>query len=335
MPCLAAHVRDWNAKDNYHDKHITCAYDAPMADLFDALSTFVRVAERRSFSAVAAELSASHTTIARRIDYLEDRFSARLFQRSTRRIKLTDDGERLLGHARSILDDINLAEAELGKRRTGAEGLLRIGVTTALGLFLSRNLLGSLYVRYPRLRIHLLVSDLPGNMIEEGMDLSFRIGDITEDSLIQRRIGNVPRSLVCSPRYLADRDSPSSARDLASHELVGYQYDRRADSWIVNGEQVPVDGRFTCNSSGAAHQAVLAGLGIALLPTFQVQSDLAAGKLVQLLPNALIEPLRLSIAWPPGHRLSSKARAFIEFASTEIAPVICGLAQTDNAIAQS
>jgi DNA-binding transcriptional LysR family regulator len=294
-----------------------------MGDLVEALSTFVRVAECGSFSVVAAEIRASHTTIARRIDFLEDRFGARLFQRSTRHMKLTDDGGRLLHHARAILADIDLAESELGKRRADAEGLLRVGVTTALGLFLSRNLLGKLYDLYPRLRIHLMMSDTPANMVEEGMDLSFRVGEISEDSLIQRHIGDVRRSLVASPRYLADKAIPKAVHQLRFHELVGYSYDRLHPNWVIDSEHIPVEGRFTCNSSEAAHQAVLAGLGIGLLPTFQIQGDVAAGDLIHLLPKAMIEPLRLSIAWPPGHRLSSKVRAFIEFASTEIAPLVC------------
>jgi DNA-binding transcriptional LysR family regulator len=294
-----------------------------MADLIDALSTFVRVAECGSFSVVAAELGASHTTIARRVDFLEERFGARLFQRSTRHMKLTDDGGRLLLHARAILADIDRAESELGKGRADAEGLLRVGVTTAIGLFLSRNLLGELYDLHPLLRIHLMMSDAPANMIEEGMDISFRVGEISEDSLIQRRIGDVRRSLVASPRYLAEKAIPKAAHELCVHELVGYRYDKLYASWAIDNEQIPVEGRFTCNSSEAAHQAVLAGLGIGLLPTFQIKDDVAAGELVHLLPKSIIEPLRLSIAWPPGNRLSTKMRAFIEFAGTEIAPLIC------------
>lgn len=294
-----------------------------MADLIEALSTFIRVAECRSFSAVASEMHASHTTIARRIDFLEDRFQARLFQRSTRHMKMTDDGERLLGHARSILANIDLAETELCQRNSDAEGLLRIGVTTALGLFFSRNLLGKLYELHPRLRIHLLMSDAPANMVEEGIDISFRIGEISEDSLIQRRIGDVARSLVASPRYLRDRAFPGTASELGSHELVDYCYDKLPGSWTIENKAIPIDPRFTCNSSEAAHQAVLAGLGIGLLPIFQIQGDVAAGTLVHILPGVMIEPLRLSMTWPPGHRLSTKARTFIEFASTYIAPLVC------------
>ncbi|CAN5401628.1 LysR family transcriptional regulator [soil metagenome] len=293
-----------------------------MADLTESLTTFVRVAERNSFSAVATELVASHTTIARRIDFLEQHYGARLFKRSTRALKLTEEGERMLDHARSILQEIALTEADFGERRTTPEGLVRVGVTTALGMFLTKNLLGQFYTLYPRLRIEFLMSDWHGNMVQEGLDAAFRIGDIAEDSLIQRRLCEIPRFLVASPSYIASQYAPEATSDLTSHNLLAYGYDRDPVIWNIDEITVPAEGRFKCNSSAAVHQAALAGLGIGLLPEFQVADDLKSGHLLPVLPDAKILPLRLSIAYPPDRRLPPRTRIFVDFVKSAVEPLI-------------
>ncbi|GLK68845.1 hypothetical protein GCM10008179_24830 [Hansschlegelia plantiphila] len=233
-------------------------------------------------------------------------------------ITLTEEGERLLGHARLILEDIALAEADLAKRRDAPEGLVRVGVTTALGLFISRTLLGELYERYPLLQVELLMSDWHGSMIEEGLDAAFRIGHVAEDHLIQRRICDITRVLVAAPSYLAERGPAARAEDLSGHELIGYGYDRDPVTWSVDGLTVRVEGRFKSNSSALAHQAALAGLGIGLLPAFQVHDDLSHGRLSPVLPASTIAPLHLSIVYRPGRRLPPRTRMFIEFSKEKL-----------------
>lgn len=265
-----------------------------MTDLIEALRTFVRVGERLNFSAVATELNASHTTIARRIDLLEGRFGVRLLHRSTRALALTDEGVRLLDHGRAILDGIEQAEIDLGQKEAGIRGVVRVGVTTALGLHYAEHL-GDLHARHPGLRIEFAVADWRSSMVEEGLDLALRVGAPSIGSEADTQLGLIDLVLVAAPAYLEARGVPASPDDLHRHECIAYGYGPRPAVWNLGTLQLPVSGCFRANSSEAVYRAVLSGLGIGLLPDIQVRRDLAAGLLKRLLSDFAIEPLTLSV----------------------------------------
>ena len=265
-----------------------------MTDMIEALRTFVRVGERLNFSAVATELNASHTTIARRIDFLEARFGARLFHRSTRALALTDEGLRLLDHGRAILEDIKQAEIDLGQRETGVRGVVRVGVTTALGLHYAERL-AALHACHPNLRIEFAVADWRSNMAEDGLDLALRVGELPPDREAVVPLGPVDRVLVAAPAYLEERGAPDRPEDLHRHECIAYGYGPSPAVWDVGGLRLPVSGCFRANSSEAVYRAVLSGLGVGLLPHIQVRRDLAGGKLMPLLSGFTIDPLVLSV----------------------------------------
>ncbi|HLY89768.1 MAG TPA: LysR substrate-binding domain-containing protein [Acetobacteraceae bacterium] len=265
-----------------------------MTDMIEALRTFVRVGERLNFSAVATELNASHTTIARRIDFLETRFAARLFHRSTRALALTDEGLRLLDHGRAILEDIEQAELDLSQGEAGVSGVVRVGVTTALGLHYAERL-ATLHARHPSLRIEFAVADWRSNMAEEGLDLALRVGEVPPGMEDVALLGPVDRVLVAAPAYLEERGAPDRPEDLHRHECIGYGYGPSPAMWDVGGLRLRVSGCFRANSSEAVYRAVLSGLGIGLLPHIQVRHDLAAGRLRPLLDGVIIDPLILSV----------------------------------------
>ncbi|MDH7638647.1 LysR family transcriptional regulator [Sphingomonas oryzagri] len=287
-----------------------------MSDLYQNLQTFARVAERRSFTAVAAESHASHTTIARRIDQLEAHFGVCLIHRSTRKLTLTAEGERLLNHAQRVVAEIANVEADLAGS-TAIRGVVRVGVTTALGLHYTDRL-AHLIDRHPGLRVEFAVADWQDSLIESGVDLALRVGDPAPEALGVEPLGLIERRLVASPAYLARRGVPAGVRDLTHHDCITYGYGAMPAVWDIDGDTQRVQGPFRANSSEAVHRAALGGLGIALLPHIQVAPAIAAGHLAIVLPDAVVAPLVLSI----GHRFRAmgvpqRVRAVIGFLRDE------------------
>jgi DNA-binding transcriptional LysR family regulator len=281
-----------------------------MTDLIRSLRLFARLSEEGNFSALARRHNLSHTTIARAIDDLEAHFGARLFQRSTRRLILTPDGERLLEHAGAILDLVSHAEADLAGA-IAARGLVRIGVTTALGFHYSQRLT-RLREQHPELTVELLVADWRGAGDEGGLDLWLTVGAPAGGNVAV--LGNLPRLLVAAPEYLAKRGIPTSVDDLAEHECLAYGYAARSEPWPVDGRAVAVGGFLRANSSEAVLRAVRGGLGIGLLPRIQVADDLARGLVVPVLSEATIPPIAVMIAHGfRGMRLPMRVRVVLDF----------------------
>lgn len=283
-----------------------------MTDLVQNLRSFIRVAERLNFSTVATESHASHTTIARRIDQLEAHFGVRLLHRSTRRLALTREGERLLDHARTVIEEIDHAEADLGGELL-VRGVVRVGVTTALGLHYADRLT-QLRARHPDLRIEFAVADWQENMVDAGLDLALRVGEPAPEAANMRALGLIRRVLVAAPAYLDRRGPPETSADLHRHDCIAYGYGPTRSLWGIDGDQLRIDGPFRANSSEAVYRAVAGGLGIGLLPFIQVQRDIAAGTLRTVLTEAAIDPLLLSVSHRfAGVRMPARVRAMLDF----------------------
>ncbi len=291
-----------------------------MSDLYLNLQLFVRVAERLSFTAVARETHASHTTVARRIDQLEQHFGARLFHRSTRRLALTPEGERLLEHARRVVAEIRTAEADLAGLMV-VRGVVRVGVTTALGLHYAERL-HHLARRHPELSVEFVVGDWQDSLVESGVDLALRVNDDAPGATGLEPLGLIRLALVASPAYLAERGTPMTAGDLLDHDCITYGYGAMPAIWEIDGGTWRVRGPFRANSSEAVLRAAISGLGLALLPYIQVAAAIAASQVMPLLPEAEIPALRLSI----GHRfdavpLPQRVRAVWDFLVEEFPPL--------------
>ncbi|RVT93987.1 LysR family transcriptional regulator [Sphingomonas crocodyli] len=283
-----------------------------MTDLVLALRTYADVAADGSFSRVAERSGASHTTIARRIDFLEAHFGARLLHRSTRRLTLTQEGLRLLDHARTVIEAIENAASELGDGKA-ARGVVRVGVTTALGLHYAARL-GELRGRHPELRIEFAVADWQGELHEAGLDLALRVGDPAPESLFVEPLGAIARSLVATPAYLAQRGTPLKIDDLRTHDCIAYGYGPAQSMWDIGGTTIAASGCFRANSSEAVYRAVTHDLGIGLLPDIRVAEAITAGQLVRLMPDTPIAPLRLSVVHHfPGRQMPFRVRAVLDF----------------------
>ncbi|WP_375194721.1 LysR family transcriptional regulator [Sphingobium sp.] len=283
-----------------------------MSDLLIAMRTFVRLCEKPNFSRVAAEMHASHTTIARRLDQVEAHFGSTLFHRTTRRLIPTPEADRLLIHARAMLDALDMAEQDLGPVRNEPRGLVRIGFTTALGLYYVDRL-GALAARYPALQVDCAMTDWQRDVVEDRLDLAMRVGPVGDDSLVVHSLGALPRRLVAHPDYLDRHGTPESAEELSGHQCVAYAYGDVPARWMIDGRERVVSGIFRSDSSEAVYRAVLSGLGIALLPSIRVEGDVEAGRLIPVLPDSSIAPLDIFAVHPSYRRLSRRARVVLDF----------------------
>ncbi|NHO32441.1 LysR family transcriptional regulator [Acetobacter fallax] len=285
-------------------------------DLLSALHSFVRVAATGSFSAVSRETGASQPTISRHIALLEAHYGTTLFARTTRSLMMTEDGRSLLPHAYEVLEILETAETVLGRRRASVSGLVRLGVTTAFGLYLTSRI-NDLLKRHPDLSVELIMRDGFGDLVEEGLDLAIRVGEIAEGSLIARKLGAVHRSLVMSAKHFNPNGLLEHPRDLADQPCVVYTYGGGRQDWHFygNGEESVVAPAtvFRANSSEAALYAVQAGVGIGLLPEFQVRDLIASGELIHLYPHWQVSPMPLYAVHTGPRTLPLRTRTVLDF----------------------
>ena len=285
-------------------------------DLLGALGVLVRVVETGSFSAVARERELSQAAVARQISQLENHFGVRLFHRTTRKLSLTDDGQMLLGLARPVLDGVDSIEAAVGKQSASPVGLVRIGVTvTGSRLFSER--FPALLADHPGLKVELVVSDRFGDMIEDRLDLAMRIGEITDASLVARRLGTASFVLVAAPNYIKRKGRPSTPADLASHTCIVHDVGPGSDVWTFMTSEGPkefkVSGGFLANDVSAVHLAARSGYGVAMLPLIQALDDVRAGRLVSVLNDFPVPGPSLSLVYPSRRHLAPRTRLVLEF----------------------
>jgi DNA-binding transcriptional LysR family regulator len=285
-------------------------------DTIETLRTFIRVVETGSLSAVARELKASQSTVSRQITQLEEHFGVRLFHRTTRHLSLTDDGQSLHSRAHTVLESVESMEAALGQHKSSPAGHVRVATPVSLGLTLMSHV-PVLMARYPGLSVELVMTDHVGDMIEEGLDLAVRSGEVTNLSLIKRSLGTVVRVAVASPAYLECRGMPREPADLVAHDCIVHQISPIESKWRLIGADGPVNvtvqGMVSTNNHEAVRAAALGGLGIGLLPEYQVVDDVEAGRLLRVLPEFTSEALPAYLVYPSRRHLAPRTRVVIDF----------------------
>ena len=298
-------------------------------DLLGALSVLVRVVETGSFSAVAREREVSQAAVARQISQLEEHFRVRLFHRTTRKLSLTDDGQMLLGLARPVLDGVDGMEAALGGQSVSPVGLVRVGVTVTAGRFLAQRL-PALLADHPGLKVELVVSDRFGDMIEDRLDLAMRMGEVTDASVVVRRLGTAWFVVVAAPSYIERKGKPSMPAELASHTCIVHDLGPGSNVWTFatsgGSEQFQVSGGLLANDVSAVHLAARSGYGIALLPLFEVLEDLRSGRLVRVLSEFPAPSVPLNLVYPSRRHLAPRTRVVFEFILEQVRQVQAMLA---------
>jgi DNA-binding transcriptional LysR family regulator len=285
-------------------------------DLIDTLRCFIRVAETESFSAVSRERRISQSAVTRQIAQLEQHFKARLFHRTTRHLSLTGDGQSLLIHARQLTGVADEMEEAFGHQSSSPTGLVRLGTSIAGGLVLAPRL-PVLLARHPGLRVELVTRDQFSDMVEDRLDLEWRSGEITDASLVVRRVGETGRAVVAAPAYLERGSAPLVPGDLAAHICLIHSSMPDPDIWRFSGPEgslaVSVNGAFIANDSVAVLRAVRAGHGIALLPEIEVVDDLRAGRLCRLLIDFPSQIVPVHIIYPSRRNLAHRTRVVMDF----------------------
>jgi DNA-binding transcriptional LysR family regulator len=291
-------------------------------DLIAALATFARVAETGSFSAAARERGATQSAVSRQITALESDLGVRLFQRTTRRLALTEDGQEALANARLVLEAVAATRNAAARRSGEASGMVRLAAPVLIGNLVATRM-PELLARHPALSVHLVIGRTTHDLVEEGLDLWLRLGESTHATEVTRTLGRVERLVLAAPSYLAARGRPAHPRDLMAHDCVAVPVSGADRTWHFTGPDgedlaVPVASRFTTDSGEAVLRAALAGAGIALAAEVAVRADVAAGRLVPLLTAFPPEPLAVTLVYPSRRNLAPRVRAVIDFLARDI-----------------
>jgi DNA-binding transcriptional LysR family regulator len=287
-------------------------------DRIDAMTAFVAVADLKGFAPAARKMGLSASGVTRLIAALEDRVGARLLQRTTRSVTLTDVGARYLERARRILADIEEAEGSAQAERTLPSGRLVVAAPVGFGRLHVAPLMSTYLYRYPDVSGELRLSDRVVNLVEDGVDAAIRIGHLADSSIVARSVGSMRRIVVASPDYLAQHGEPTVPADIAAHDTIQFGAIAAPPEWrFVDGDReirVSHAPRFTTNISDAAIWHAEHGGGLANVMAYQAAASLAAGQLKIVLAKFEPPPLPIHIVYPTSRLLSAKVRTFIDLA---------------------
>jgi DNA-binding transcriptional LysR family regulator len=299
------------------------AHMAKLPD-FEGLAIFAKVVELRSFAAAASELALSKATVSKAVTRLEQRLGARLFNRTSRRLALTDAGQKLSERAARLLADGEAAENDALAQSAAPRGLVRLAVPMTFGMKAVAPILPQFLEQYPDVAVDLHLSDAMVDLIGEGFDAGLRIASLPDSSLIARRLCAMPRYTVASPAYLERFGRPTHPMHLAQHKCLGYAYLSTPGVWHFTnsaGEQASVRpaGPLRVNNGEALMPALLAGLGIADLPEFIVEDAIAAGEAEVILKGWKQAEGALHLVLPPGGPRPARVEALADFLATHFA----------------
>lgn len=280
------------------------------------LELFIRVATLGAFGKAGREFDLSPTAATQRIQGLEKELGVKLFNRTTRAVALTADGEVFLGHAMRIIASIEDARSDLSGANTNIKGDLRVAGSASFGRRYMAPYIAEFLREYPDVRVRLELSDGIVDVVEQGFDLALRIGCLTPSSLVARKLVDNPRLLVASPTYLKSMGRPKKPKDLMAHNCIVLADNR---NWKLRdrsgtAHEVRVTGNFTTNYGEVTTEAALADAGIALKSLWDIRHLLESGSLRPVLDQYTIEPLwSLWAVRPPGQMVPARVRAFIDF----------------------
>jgi DNA-binding transcriptional LysR family regulator len=291
---------------------------------FEALAIFAKVVELRSFASAAGELALSKATVSKAVTRLEERLGARLFNRTSRRLALTDAGQRLSERAARLLADGEAAENEALAQSVTPRGLVRLAVPMTFGVKNVAPLLPEFLQAYPEVSVDLHLSDATVDLIGEGFDAGLRIARLPDSSLIARRLCGMPRYTVAAPSYLKRHGRPTHPMHLAGHKCFGYAYLSTPNMWHYTnaaGEQASVRpaGQLRVNNGEAVMPALIAGLGIADLPEFIVGDAVASGEVEVILKGWKQPEGAVHLVTPPGGPRPARVEVLADFLTRKFA----------------
>ena len=285
---------------------------------FEGLAMFAKVAEERSFAAAARALGVSVATVSRGVARLEGRLGARLLNRTSRQLALTEFGRTIADSALKIYREAEEAEGAAREMSARPRGLVRLAVPMSFGLRWVAPLMPAFFRDYPDVKVDLHLSDATVDLVGQGFDAALRIAVLPDSSLVARKLCPVTQLVVAAPEYLQTRGTPQHPSELADHPCLGYAYRARSDVWRFTnaaGEEIVVkpEGPLRVTNSDALLPTVLAGLAIAEFPDFIAFEHVRAGTLVPILPDWSLARGGLYFVTPSARTRPAKVEALSEF----------------------
>ncbi|TSD84808.1 LysR family transcriptional regulator [Mycobacterium sp. KBS0706] len=292
-------------------------------DRLTTLDLFVRIVDAGSFAAGAEQLGLSRALASRAILDLETRLGTRLLNRTTRRLSLTEAGAAFYRRAQRITADVVEAEEEAAALHARPRGLLRVNAPMSFGVLHVAPAMAGYLERYPEVSVDLTLNDRVVDLLEDGTDLAIRIGRLADSSLIARRLAPCRILLCAAPSYLAAHGTPAHPSELIRHRCIAYAYGGDRGEWVLTGPEgevrIRIGARLQINNGDAIQAAIREGYGIARQPDFIAAPDLAAGRMVQILPEWRLPELGIHAVYPPARTLSAKVRSFVDFLAERFA----------------
>ncbi|MBV8030304.1 MAG: LysR family transcriptional regulator [Betaproteobacteria bacterium] len=295
-----------------------------MSDPLAEMSVFSRIVSTGSLSGAARELGISPAVVSRRLSALEARLGVRLVNRTTRSLRLTDEGATYYENCTRLLSEIEEADAAVAAGRSEPRGPLRVALPAAFGHLHVAPLVPRFAARYPNVQLLISLSDRNVNVIDEGFDLAVRIAKLADSSLAARRLAPNHRVVCASPDYLRRHGTPRTPDELVAHNcLTTSDLTMTWEYTAPGGDQgsVRVTGRYACDNWEVLREWAIAGLGVALKSTWDIREPLRTGALVQLCPGYTFDTdVAIYAVYPHRRLLPAKTRAFIEFLADSFGP---------------
>jgi DNA-binding transcriptional LysR family regulator len=294
---------------------------------FAAMAVFARVVDSKSFSEAARQLALTKSAVSKQVSRLETSLGARLLNRTTRSLSLTEAGAAVYEHCARLVAAAEAAEQAVHRLAAAPRGLLRVTASIAFGRQHVAPAIKGFLAAYPEVQVQLMLTDRLVDLADEGFDVAIRITDRLGDNLVARRLAPVRYVVCAAPAYLAAHDTPKKPIDLGRHNCLVFSQEGLGDVWRFESrggaERVRVRGNFQVNSSEVTRDAMLSGLGIALAPTFTVGADIRAGRLKILLPRFRVQAPYGAVhaVYLPNRHLLPKTRAFIDYLMHRFGPL--------------
>ena len=295
---------------------------------FEGMRLLTEVVEGGNFSAAARALGMAPSSVARAIGALEDELGVRLLNRTTRKLSLTEAGRLYHERSKRILAEVDDARLSVSQLEAEPRGMLRLSVPVTFGRLHVAPALPEFLASYPAIQIDLSLTDAFIDLVEEGVDLAIRIGELQDSSLIARRLARNTRVICGSPGYFARAGVPGAPEDLGRHNCLVYKRQSNRAVWRLRANQqtyeVEVRGSLWANNADALHTAALAGLGLVILPTWMVGQDVRDGALKVVFADYQVSPSALDASiyavFPYSRHLSPKVRALVDFLASRFSP---------------
>jgi LysR family transcriptional regulator AphB len=297
-----------------------------MLDL-NRMALFVQVVQAGSFAEAARRLTMPPTTLSRQVAQLEDALQARLLQRTTRKLTLTDAGRTLFDQCAAQIEALENAASQLAGKNQTPRGSVRVAAPAGFLDFFEIEWVAEFLAAYPGVQLEFVLSDAMADFIGEGIDVAFRgSSELPDSSLVARKVASGYLALAASPAYLAARGTPRVAEDLAAHDCIRAVGQAGPTTWRLNGPdgpvQIAVSGRFSANSGPAQKKAAIGSLGICLLPMGTLQASIRSGELVEVLPGVASSVGNLYVVYPSRRHVPRAVTAFVEMTAQRLAAVI-------------